>query len=515
MSKTKQSIRPVFLSQFPDLSEKVKSMLDAIPSNGDFALDYLKSECFSKHPSLSGSNSPEERKSAAIAKLMLSDDRCNRINNSFLTSEIISDGKLNELLKLASTLIGNLLFGFEDHLLDDTIFSNGASQGFKLRDAAPYNKIAGKATVTPACYDLAVAVVKTVPAWYRHMQEFHGDETNWFIRCGGNGVFTVPKNSIIDRAAAKEPDMNMYLQKGAGSFIRKRLRSAGIDLNDQTRNQQLAREGSISNLLATIDLSSASDSISDRLVWELLPPKLYSYLDLIRSKRFLKTDGTYHVWSLFSTMGNGFTFELESLIFWALAKACIISCGASPVCGVYGDDIIVPVSVAPLLLELLRMLGFLPNEKKTFVDGPFRESCGAHYLNGNSVKPFYVKKEITDITRVILLANLIRQWGVVDNMCDPRLYRIWHFLSELVPDSLKGGKDVNSPYSLVTLHAPRNCLQPIHRRRRKFRSIEDSGRYVHYLHTEAEVIASVCQGSYVERRNKVWWIKVPTYPSEC
>lgn len=103
--------------------------------------------------------------------------------------------------------------------------------------------------------------------------------------------------------------MNMYLQKGVGTFIRNRLRSVGIDLNDQTRNQELARIGSIDGSLATLDLSSASDSVSDRLVWTLLPPKLYSYLDMIRSHYTLLDNGSLHRWNLFSTMGNGFTLN--------------------------------------------------------------------------------------------------------------------------------------------------------------------------------------------------------------
>ena len=137
----------------------------------------------------------------------------------------------------------------------------------------------------------------------------------------GNVMFTVPKNSEIDRCACKEPDLNMFLQKGFGNQIRYLLKKkAGVDLNNQLINRELARVGSVDGSLMTVDLSSASDSVTSALVGRLLPPDWFWYLDLVRSPVTM-IDGEVHLNEMFSSMGNGFTFELESLLFYAITRA--------------------------------------------------------------------------------------------------------------------------------------------------------------------------------------------------
>ena len=99
----------------------------------------------------------------------------------------------------------------------------------------------------------------------------------------GNVMFTVPKTSEIDRVACKEPELNMYCQKAVGDYFRRRLKTVGIDLNDQSINQELARIGSIDGSLATVDLSSASDSVTKQLVIAILPFEWSSLLLDLRS----------------------------------------------------------------------------------------------------------------------------------------------------------------------------------------------------------------------------------------
>jgi hypothetical protein len=74
--------------------------------------------------------------------------------------------------------------------------------------------------------------------------------------------FTVPKNSTIDRSACKEPEVNMILQRALSKHIRESLKRVGIDLRDQGVNQRLARDA-LKLGLATVDLSAASDSITE------------------------------------------------------------------------------------------------------------------------------------------------------------------------------------------------------------------------------------------------------------
>jgi hypothetical protein len=516
------------MDRFSDLGVEIHQRISVCssgssdPSAADFSpIAYLRDELLTKHPSLEGGVDETTRRSEAFKKLLASDARCQLINtNGFVSSEF-TEGEIRGLQTTAKSLIGNLLYGWHHAWLRDCNFSNGASMGFKLQDAAPYKKFAERATVTPSCRPYALAAIKADPAWYSHMNEFHGDETTWFRLVPGNGLFTVPKNSKIDRAACKEPDMNMYLQKGIGGFIRRRLRTVGIDLNDQSVNQELARIGSIDGSLATIDLSSASDSISDRLVWELLPPDLYSFLSDIRSHRALMPDGTCHRWELFSTMGNGFTFELETLIFWALSKAVAINHGCSGRISVYGDDIIVPVEICSQVLALLSACGFIPNKDKTFTTGWFRESCGAHFFKGVDVKPFYIRKPVDNLRAVLHILNRIRGWGVVSGMSDPRLYEVWAWLSELVPTELRGGCDTERTDYLVTPDAPRmrlaeRCELVTGFNKSTFSTLDHGGRFVAWLHRgHGEILQTRSSGRFRLSRNQEWFTECPLFPQEC
>nr|APG77123.1 hypothetical protein [Hubei levi-like virus 6] len=223
-----------------------------------------------------------------------------------------------------------------------------------------------------------------------------------------NVIFTVPKNDQIDRAAAKEYAWNMFWQKSAGTMIRCRLKRIGIDLNDQSINNRLARIASMGQLLSTLDLSSASDSITRELVWRLLPPDWFEILDNLRSLGS-NLDGKFHLWSLFSTMGNGFTFELESLIFYALAKASVNRTVGKGVVSIYGDDIIVPSGEpTSLLISCLEYCGFAVNLDKSFTEGPFKESCGGHYFLGWEITPIYIREPIKTWQCCIKFLNSLR-----------------------------------------------------------------------------------------------------------
>jgi hypothetical protein len=209
----------------------------------------------------------------------------------------------------------------------------------------------------------------------------------------GNRVVTVPKNYKTDRTIAIEPDMNIYVQKGIGGVIRNRLRAIGVNLDDQTKNQRLAEIGSFAGRLATIDLSMASDCISRSIVEKLIRSDWLEALGQCRSPFGVLPSGEKTFYQKFSSMGNGYTFELETLIFLSLAYAyATLHDEEVSRISVYGDDIIVPSTMAPGFCGLLQECGFTPNSKKSYWTGAFRESCGKHYFHGYDITPFYVKK---------------------------------------------------------------------------------------------------------------------------
>lgn len=229
----------------------------------------------------------------------------------------------------------------------------------------------------------------------------------------GSSWTTVPKTALTDRAINIEPIINSYLQKGFGSVIRSRLFDAGIDLNDQTVNQHLARLGSLYGHLATIDLSMASDTVSYNLVRDLLPWDWFEYLDSCRSPMTQMPDGTWKILEKFSSMGNGYTFELESLIFYSLL---LVVCGGSPNVSVYGDDLICPSEKYSEVIHALELIGFIPNSAKSFGTGLFRESCGKDYWEGVDVRPVFCKEKMS-IKEIYRLHNFFKRTLVMEYLC--------------------------------------------------------------------------------------------------
>jgi hypothetical protein len=186
------------------------------------------------------------------------------------------------------------------------------------------------------------------------------------------------------------------MQLGIGGYLKERLRIlAKQDLGNQTRNQQLARAASVSGRLATIDLSSASDTLAFSVVFDLLPEEWVNLLASFRTGSMNYAGREYEL-EKFSSMGNGYTFELESLIFWAICSACTQLSGEDQdLVSVYGDDLIVPVKTVDLLTACLTWCGFNLNREKSFWTGEFRESCGADWLAGEPVRPVFKKDRLS------------------------------------------------------------------------------------------------------------------------
>lgn len=202
-----------------------------------------------------------------------------------------------------------------------------------------------------------------------------------------NRVTTVPKNYKTNRTIACEPEGNLSLQLTLDAYLRARLKKLGVDLSKQSKNQEMSRMASLNDSHATIDLSMASDTLSINTVCELLPFKWWSYANRIRSKRG-NGFGKRFVYAKFSSMGNGATFPLESLIF---ATICRAVCKNTKEFCVYGDDLIVPNYALSRLYALLRHFGFRLNEDKSYTAGLFRESCGTDWFNGVDVTPMYLR----------------------------------------------------------------------------------------------------------------------------
>lgn len=214
-------------------------------------------------------------------------------------------------------------------------------------------------------------------------------------------VTFAPKDAKTYRTITTPSSLPMMVQLGIGDYMSDRLFAAGVNLRDQTLNQRLALYGSMSGFRATLDLKSASNTIATGVVNELFSAEWMATLGPCRSS-YVNLDGARLAVEMFSSMGNGFTFPLESAIFWALTSSVdeLLRTpgddpGEMPRVSIFGDDIICPTHIVQPLLEVLRVFGFELNLKKSYFSGPFRESCGADYFRGIDIRPVYQKKILT------------------------------------------------------------------------------------------------------------------------
>lgn len=282
------------------------------------------------------------------------------------------------------------------------------------------------------------------------------NHTDWEMRIPDVGISPgkltfVPKSAKTDRAIVIEPLLNTLVQKGIGKYLKRRLRLAGCNLRDQSRNQGLAKEGSQTGRLATIDLSSASDTVSYGIVSHLLPIDWFDFLNQFRTSTVRYRKKIIHQ-EKFSSMGNAFTFELESLIFLALARGCceVLRMSTDQV-SVYGDDIIVPVGAYPLLAKVLGACGFIPNKGKTFASGEFRESCGADYLMGFDIRPVYLDEGISGRVLFAIHNGLVRRGKT--HLANLVLSYIHPSLIQWGPDGYGDGHLIGAHYGYQSLKA--------------------------------------------------------------
>lgn len=327
----------------------------------------------------------------------------------------------------------------------------GSTFSVRGRHITPPDKMSSSPTLTAD--SLWVLLEWQHTSWARAIKARNRSE---LTQVRGNRFTTVPKTAKTDRSIAIEPDLNVFYQLAYGRQLREELlRRAGWDLGvAQEIHRRVACASSITREFATLDLSNASDTLSKTLVEVLLPTSWFSVLDSLRSKCTMMGPSQDPKWILlekFSSMGNGFTFELETVLFAAISMAVTRKCGGVGQLGhdvfVYGDDIIVPNGVAPVLKPVLEFFGLSLNLSKSFYDdSPFRESCGGDYFNGMAVRPYFLKDELNEPQDYVALANGLSALAEKFTACgSPLSRRSWFSVLDNVPTtvrSCRGPKDL-------------------------------------------------------------------------
>lgn len=237
----------------------------------------------------------------------------------------------------------------------------------------------------------------------------------------GSRLSFVPKTTDISRTICTEPLLNMLYQQGIGRVIESRLREVfGINFSLQPAiNARLARLGSLTGRFGTIDLQSASDTISTKLCKACIPEEALNVLLRSRSPHTILPDGSLVELHMISSMGNAFTFPLQTMIFACLVAA-VYRVYEIPLrrpdnttdgnFAVFGDDIIVDHRVYDVMIRCLAILGFTVNRNKSFNEGLFRESCGSDWYAGHNVRGVYISRLLTD-GDVYSAINRLNRWS--------------------------------------------------------------------------------------------------------
>ncbi len=224
-------------------------------------------------------------------------------------------------------------------------------------------------------------------------------------------VVFVPKTALTPRVIAVEPSTMQYLQQGVMQWMVSAIESAPltrghINFSDQSVNQQLAHRGSMTRWLATIDMKDASDRVHYGLAKRILQhTAFWEYLDASRSRTAVLPDGNLVSLSKFASMGSATCFPVEAYVFYCLIISAIhihwkqiptyesVQIAIRDVY-VYGDDIVIPSAHVDHVCEYLESYGLLVNRNKSFSNSHFRESCGADFYSGHTVKPVYFRQHL-------------------------------------------------------------------------------------------------------------------------
>jgi hypothetical protein len=279
-------------------------------------------------------------------------------------------------------------------------------------------------------------------------------------------VIHVPKTLKTPRIIAEEPTSMMFMQQAILAVMKEEFR-ADVNARDlicfdsQIPNQRMAKEGSATGRLATLDLKEASDRVSNQLVRELFAnfPHIGEAVQVVRSRK-ADVQGKVIRLAKYASMGSALTFPLEAMVFCTLVFLGIERELNRPLTyadvkrlrkqvRVYGDDIVVPVEYVDSVIRTLEHFGARVNMRKSFWNGKFRESCGADFYAGASVDVVRVRrvfpKSLQDgkeIESIVSLRNQLFELGYERTVgwLDTNIQRILSHFPVVTRDSGALGK---------------------------------------------------------------------------
>jgi hypothetical protein len=234
-------------------------------------------------------------------------------------------------------------------------------------------------------------------------------------------VITVPKTLKTPRIIAVEPTCMQYMQQaflrplvqkleqgfsGQHSQRRPNLAFGFVGFTDQDPNRVMACDGSLTGKSATLDMSEASDRVSNQHVIDLLArwPSISEAVQAVRSTKADVPGVGVITLAKHASMGSALCFPMEAMVFTTIVfmgiqaslstrftRRDILSLRGEV--RVYGDDILIPVDSVRSVVDHLEAFGLKVNVGKSFWNGKFRESCGGDYYDGTDVTPVRFRRE--------------------------------------------------------------------------------------------------------------------------
>jgi len=344
----------------------------------------------------------------------------------------LSDSDRERFERIAFLLFGEVWYNVDLSLKAGRVIPKHSSGAVaeRLRGNAKYSSV----TWTQRLEYYFPAMENIFPSWclFEEAQQIN------YLEPGAElpvRVVAVPKTLKTPRIIAIEPSWMQFMQQG----ILEQIVDA-VEANDTARrlvswksqipNQEMARRGSLDGTLATLDLSDASDRVSNQLV--RLLTRRYSFLtEAIQACRSTRADVNGEIVNLsrFASMGSALCFPMESMVFMtivfvAIEKELNHRLSTEDVTSLlgqvrtYGDDIIVPVGYVRSVIRELEAFGLKVNDHKSFWTGRFRESCGKEYYAGHPVNVVRVRsefpssrKQVSELVSTVELRNLLFSRG--------------------------------------------------------------------------------------------------------
>jgi len=300
-----------------------------------------------------------------------------------------------KVLHLARIYVSKVLGTYSDEKHRDLCrFGRRASVGIPAREACEGNRWRIPISGSQNQIDWFDSEMSHIESVQEHWQKQLDSDPNGSVYqlCDSLALTLVPKTFKSLRSIMPNTTIGGYMSDGLGKLITKRLKRWGYDIATlQQRHKVLARRASEHGMFTTADLSSASDSISVALVERLFPSDWFEILNLSRIGRVRLPNDAIVESSTFCTMGIGYTFPLQTLVFLSLLKSIhflVRGKSARGTISVYGDDMIYINQIHSTVVRVFEELGFVINLDKTYHEGYFRESCGGDYYHGVDVRPF-------------------------------------------------------------------------------------------------------------------------------